>query len=82
MVLTSPFGAIRAAHPSLERPFDETDWSNLTDDVWSYRKSKTLSGRAAWDFIAKERDELELSVINPTAVPGPVTGQTIRTPHG
>lgn len=74
VVLTSAFGAICAGHPSMKRPFDETDWSNLTGNVWPYQKSKTLSERAAWEFIEREGHGLELSVINPTAVLGPVLG--------
>jgi dihydroflavonol-4-reductase len=75
VVLTSAFGAICAGHKAMKRPFDETDWSDLTaGDVWLYQKSKTLSERAAWDFIAREGGGLELSAINPTAVLGPVLG--------
>jgi dihydroflavonol-4-reductase len=74
VVLTSAFGAICAGHPSMTRPFDETDWSDLSGEVWPYQKSKTLSERAAWDFIAREGGALELSVVNPTAVLGPVLG--------
>jgi len=74
VVLTSAFGAICAGQPPLSRPFNETDWSNLSGNVWPYQKSKTLSERAAWDFIAREGGELELSAINPTAVLGPVLG--------
>ncbi|WP_198952675.1 MULTISPECIES: aldehyde reductase [unclassified Achromobacter] len=74
VVLTSAFGAICAGHRELQRPFNETDWSDLSGDVWPYQKSKTLSERAAWDFIAREGGGLELSVINPTAVLGPVLG--------
>ena len=40
----------------------------------SLHKSKTLAERAAWDFIAKEAGGLELSVINPVAIFGPVLG--------
>jgi dihydroflavonol-4-reductase len=58
----------------LNRPFDEKDWSNLDADVWPYQKSKTLSERAAWAFIAREGGGLELSAVNPTAVLGPVLG--------
>jgi dihydroflavonol-4-reductase len=74
VVLTSAFGAICAGHPTLNRPFDETDWSDLTGRVWPYQKSKTLSERAAWDFILHEGGEMELTAINPTAVLGPVLG--------
>lgn len=75
VVLTSAFGAICAGHGPMTRPFNETDWSDLTGkDVWPYQKSKTLSERAAWDFIAREGQGLELSVVNPVTVLGPVLG--------
>jgi len=75
VVLTSAFGAIGIGHtPSHRRPFDETDWSDLAGNVAPYQKSKTLSERAAWDFIAREGRELELSAVNPVAVLGPALG--------
>lgn len=75
VVLTSAFGAICAGHGPMNRPFDESDWSDLTaKNIWPYQKSKTLSERAAWDFITREGDGLELSAINPVAVLGPVLG--------
>ncbi|MEA1650668.1 aldehyde reductase [Nitrospirillum sp. BR 11164] len=74
VVLTSAFGAICAGHKAMTRPFNETDWSDLTGAVWPYQKSKTLAERAAWDFIAREGRGLELSAVNPTAVLGPVLG--------
>jgi dihydroflavonol-4-reductase len=74
VVLTSAFGAIGMGHPPRNRPFDESDWSELTGDVAPYQKSKTLSERAAWDFIAREGGALELSAVNPVAVLGPALG--------
>ena len=77
VVLTSAFGAICAGHKSMTRPFNETDWSDISDKagkVWPYQKSKTLAERAAWDFIAREGGRLELSAINPVAVLGPALG--------
>ncbi|TIW53408.1 MAG: aldehyde reductase, partial [Mesorhizobium sp.] len=75
VVLTSAFGAIGVGHKrDHRRPFDETDWSNLTGNVAPYQKSKTLSERAAWDFVAREGNGLELAAINPVAVYGPVLG--------
>jgi nucleoside-diphosphate-sugar epimerase len=44
-----------------------------------YTKSKTLAERAAWDFIAREGSGLELSVINPVGVFGPVLGPDYAT---
>jgi dihydroflavonol-4-reductase len=75
VVLNSAFGAIGVGHPAdYRRPFDEADWSELTGDVAPYQKSKTLSERAAWDFIQREGGSLELSTVNPVAVLGPVLG--------
>ena len=75
VVLTSAFGAIGVGHkPGHRRPFDETDWSDLTGDVAPYQKSKTLSERASWDFIARDGNGLELASVNPVAVYGPVLG--------
>lgn len=55
-------------------PFDETSWTNLNGKVSAYVKSKTLAERAAWEFIASEGRGLELAVVNPVAVFGPVLG--------
>jgi dihydroflavonol-4-reductase len=74
VVLTSAFGAIGMGHKPQTRPFNETDWTNLNGNVAPYQKSKTLSERAAWDFIAREGGGLELSTVNPVAVFGPVLG--------
>jgi len=75
VVLTSAFGAICAGHGPMNRPFNETDWSDLTaKNIWPYQKSKTLAERAAWDFIAHEGRGLELSAVSPVTVLGPVLG--------
>jgi dihydroflavonol-4-reductase len=42
-------------------------------------KSKTLAERAAWDFAAREGGALELSVVNPVGVFGPVLGPDYST---
>jgi dihydroflavonol-4-reductase len=74
VVLTSAFGAVGMGHKPMARPFNETDWTELNGKVAPYQKSKTLSERAAWDFIASEGRGLELSAVNPTAVLGPALG--------
>jgi nucleoside-diphosphate-sugar epimerase len=74
VVLTSSFAAIGYGHEQQETPFNETNWSVLNGDGTAYGKSKTLAERAAWDFLAKEGGSLELSVINPGGVFGPVLG--------
>jgi nucleoside-diphosphate-sugar epimerase len=78
VVLTSSFAAIGYGHRPRATPFDETDWTNLDQpDLGAYAKSKTLAERAAWDFIAREGGSLELSVINPVGVLGPVLGRDL-----
>ncbi|MEJ0096736.1 MAG: aldehyde reductase [Bauldia sp.] len=80
VVLTSSFAAIGYGHAPQKAPFDETQWTDLSGgDVSPYPKSKTLAERAAWDFIAKEGAGLELSVVNPVGVFGPVLGPDMST---
>jgi len=75
VVLTSSFAAIGYGYTSATTRFDETMWTNLNGEyVAPYPKSKTLAERAAWEFIAKEGGALELSVVNPVGVFGPVLG--------
>jgi nucleoside-diphosphate-sugar epimerase len=80
VVLTSSFAAIGYGQAPRQTPFDETSWTNPNrDGVSAYVKSKTLAERAAWDFIAKEGGALELSVVNPVGVFGPVLGPDYST---
>lgn len=81
VVVTSSFAAIGYGHPPQREPFDEQSWTNVDgDDVQAYPKSKTLAERAAWDFIANQGDGLELTVVNPVAIFGPVLGADYSTP--
>ena len=80
VVLTSSFAAIGYGHEQRTAPFTETDWTDPNgNDVQPYTKSKTLAERAAWDFIAKMGGNLELSVVNPVGVFGPVLGPDYST---
>ena len=80
VVLTSSFAAIGYGHKPQHAPFDETYWTDLkSDGLTAYVKSKTLAERAAWDFIAMEGGNLQLSVVNPVGVFGPVLGPDYST---
>lgn len=80
VVLTSSYAAIGYGQKAKGRPHNEEDWTDPTgDDVRAYVKSKTLAERAAWDFIAAEGGALDLSVVNPVGVFGPVLGPDYST---
>ena len=80
VVMTSSFAAIGYGFKDTSRPFTEESWTDVDGEhVSAYVKSKTLAERAAWEFIEREGGELELSVVNPVAVLGPVLGPDLST---
>ncbi len=80
VVMTSSFAAIGYGHNPTDEIFTEKDWTNLdAPDLSAYVKSKTIAERAAWNFITSEGGNLELSVINPVGVLGPVLGNDYST---
>jgi nucleoside-diphosphate-sugar epimerase len=79
VVLTSSFAAIGYGLKQQPPRFDESFWTDLDGPVAPYPKSKTLAERAAWDFVAREGGALELSVVNPVGVFGPVLGRDYST---
>lgn len=74
VVLTSSCGAIYYGHPPQTAPFDETSWTNIGGEMSAYVRSKAIAERAAWDFMKDEDGALELSVVNPAGIFGPVLG--------
>jgi nucleoside-diphosphate-sugar epimerase len=75
VVMTSSFAAIGYGPKPSGEPYDETDWTDPTGPVSPYVKSKTLAERDAWDFAAAH--DVDLSVINPVGIFGPVLGPDI-----
>ncbi|RYX82300.1 aldehyde reductase [bacterium] len=75
VVLTSSFAAVGYSQPAKEQFYTEDDWTDVdTPGLGGYIKSKTVAERAAWEFIDKEGEALELAVINPVGIFGPVLG--------
>ena len=80
VVQTSSFAAVGYGHAQMARPFNEHDWTNVDGPgLTAYAKSKTLAERAAWDFMAREGGAMELAVVNPVGVFGPVLGADFST---
>jgi len=80
VVQTSSFAAVGYGHPQMERPFTESDWTNVDGDgLTAYAKSKTLAERAAWSFMGREGGDMELAVVNPVGVFGPALGADFST---
>ena len=72
VVCTSSCGAVYYGHPERSTPFDESDWTVVGGGPMSaYVTSKALAERAAWAFVDRQGDGLELSVINPSGIFGP-----------
>lgn len=74
VVLTSSFAAIGYSTDPGDHVFTEEDWTDENTVIGAYIKSKTIAEKAAWNYIANEGGGLELTVINPVGVFGPVIG--------
>ena len=82
VVMTSSLAAIVAGHEYNEsKVFNEDDWSKTENDIGAYEKSKTIAERSAWDFMKgiENDNALELSVINPGLVLGPILDEDYST---
>ena len=80
VVLTSSFAAIGYGKAQPGHVYDENDWTDTSaPGLGAYQKSKTLAERAAWDFVKKDGGSLELSVVNPVGIFGPVLAADTST---
>lgn len=80
VVQTSSFAAVGYGHGHRDTPYDETDWTDVDGPaVQPYMKSKTLAERAAWDFIEREGNGMELAVVNPVGIFGPALNSDLST---
>jgi nucleoside-diphosphate-sugar epimerase len=88
VVMTSSIAAVVSGHEEDDsKVYNEEDWSRTDRYIGAYEKSKTLAEGDAWDFVKGLEGEnaLELSVINPGLVLGPIldedysaSGEVIR----
>lgn len=81
VVQVSSNAAISAGHSGENKIFTEADWSDVEKNIGAYSKSKTLAERSAWDFIngTENLNKMELAVINPPLILGPVPNKNVRT---
>lgn len=90
VVLTSSLAALhdvkifngKTGEEQLNKMYNEEDWVD-PDKVEPYSKSKILAEKAAWKFIEElpqgDKPKLELAVINPSYVLGPMITDTLST---
>ncbi|KAH6885401.1 hypothetical protein B0T10DRAFT_577081 [Thelonectria olida] len=72
VIFTSSFGAVGYGYKADEKDaFDEQDWSR-EEGLSAYLKSKLYAERSAWGFVKEPGNTLELSVVNPVGIFGPV----------
>ncbi|MDN3351957.1 aldehyde reductase [Actinomadura sp. DC4] len=81
VVLTSSFAAVGYTRKA-SGEYDESDWTDPDDDNSPYVRSKTIAERAAWDFVRDEGGDLELTVINPCGIFGPLLGPHLSSSTG
>lgn len=77
VVLTSSFAAIGYGVNKKDHIFTEADWTDENAPLMAYIKSKTLAEKAAWQFMKEDGGHMELVVINPVAIFGPVLGDIL-----
>lgn len=80
VVVTSSFAAVGyGGKPKSGSAYTELDWTDPTLPNPPYIRSKAIAERAAWDFVNAEGGTLELAVINPVGIFGPVLGADYST---
>ena len=78
VVLTSSMAAVTDEPDG--RLLTESDWNDKSSMTRNpYYFSKTAAERAAWDFMAQEKPQFDLVVINPFLVIGPAHTSAINT---
>ena len=57
----------------------EKDWTDPNDSNTAYIRSKAIAERAAWDFVAREGANLQLTTLVPVGIFGPTIGTHLST---
>lgn len=80
VVVTASFATIGyGGKPQAGAAYTERDWTDPTLPNPPYIRSKAIAERAAWDLVSTEGRGLELAVINPVGIFGPVLGADYST---
>jgi dihydroflavonol-4-reductase len=80
VVLTSSISTIVYARDPTHGPFTEVEWTDPdAAGLTAYVRAKTLAERAAWNFVSDAGAGIELAVINPAGVYGPVLCEDVST---
>lgn len=74
IVVTSSTAAVaNSGETSDTAPLTEDDWTDPANpDLTPYARSKTIAEQAAWNLVHESGDSRRLTVVNPSAILGPV----------
>ena len=78
-VMTSSFSAIGYGH--VKDVFDESHWTDTSQKIGAYNKSKAIAEKAMWDYLdsLKDEEKIEAVAINPTLVIGASLSDDVGT---
>ena len=76
VVLTASIGSIAYGHKKII--CNTNDWTDISQDVGAYIKSKTIAERAAWEFLNKQsKVSFKMTTIHPGMVFGPLLNNNL-----
>ena len=75
-ILTSSMASVAYGHKS--KICNKDNWTDISKNVGAYVRSKTISEKAAWEFIKDNNVSFPLTTIHPGMVFGPLISNEIR----
>jgi nucleoside-diphosphate-sugar epimerase len=79
VVMTSSCAAATPPPGSTGEGYDETVWTDVGNQKFdTYRKSKAIAEKAAWDFMAAHDGDMTFTTVLPGAVFGPVLSKDTK----